>query len=283
MDKVLLINKEKGMTSRAVCDYISNILEEKKIGHFGTLDPVATGLLVLGVGSLTKIGNLFKNTNKEYEVEVLVGTSTDTYDITGNILKVSNKTITLDYLEKVLKSFICTYEQEVPIYSAVRVEGKRLYEYAREGKDVSLPKKEVTIYDIHDIKLLKRDGHNYFSFKTLVSSGTYIRSLINDISKKIDIPLCMSALNRTMCCGFKLENANSIRDIETNNYKALSLEDVLDIEVKEIPKSLENSILNGNKISKISDKMILFRKDNKDIVLYGVYNEEMKPYLTFKK
>ena len=282
MDKLLLINKEKNMTSRDVCDIISKTLGEKKVGHFGTLDPMATGLLVVGLGAYTKIGNLFTNNDKEYEVEVLIGKSTDTYDITGNILYESSETISLKNLKQVLKSFVGTYNQEVPIYSAVRVNGKRLYEYAREGKEVILPKKEVTIYNIDNISIYEKNTNIYFSFRTLVSSGTYIRSLINDISKKINIPLCMSALNRTMCCSFNLSNAYTLNDIRNGNFKSLSLEDFLDIEIKEIPNSLEKSILNGNKIDKISNKMILFKKNKKNIALYGVYNESMKPYLVFK-
>ena len=282
MDKLLLINKDKGMTSREVCDYVKRILEEPKIGHFGTLDPLATGLLVLGLGRFTKIGNLFENNNKEYEVEVLIGKSTDTYDITGNTIKEDYKKVTLEKLTEALNSFIGKYLQEVPIYSAVHVNGKRLYEYARSGEKVDLPKKEVSIFKIDNIKLFEKDNNKYFSFKVIVSSGTYIRSLINDISKKIDIPLCMSALNRTKASSFDLKDAYTLEDIRKGNYKLLSLEDFLDIEIMEIPKEIEKYVLNGNKIDIISDKMILFRKDGKNIALYKVYKNDMKPYLIFK-
>ena len=282
MDKLLLINKDKGMTSREVCDYVKRILEEPKIGHFGTLDPLATGLLVLGLGRFTKIGNLFENNDKEYEVEVLIGKSTDTYDITGNTIKEDYKKVTLEKLTEALNSFIGKYLQEVPIYSAVHVNGKRLYEYARSGEKVDLPKKEVSIFKIDNIKLFEKDNNKYFSFKVLVSSGTYIRSLINDISKKIDIPLCMSALNRTKASSFDLKDAYTLEDIRKGNYKLLSLEDFLDIEIMEIPKEIEKYVLNGNKIDIISDKMILFRKDGKNIALYKVYKNDMKPYLIFK-
>ena len=282
MDKLLLINKDKGMTSREVCDYVKRILEEPKIGHFGTLDPLATGLLILGLGRFTKIGNLFENNDKEYEVEVLIGKSTDTYDITGNTIKEDYKKVTLEKLTEVLNSFIGKYLQEVPIYSAVHVNGKRLYEYARSGEKVDLPKKEVSIFKIDNIKLFEKDNNKYFSFKVLVSSGTYIRSLINDISKKIDIPLCMSALNRTKASSFDLKDAYTLEDIRKGNYKLLSLEDFLDIEIMEIPKEIEKYVLNGNKIDIISDKMILFRKDGKNIALYKVYKNDMKPYLIFK-
>lgn len=283
MDKLILVNKDKGLTSRDICNSISKILKENKVGHFGTLDPMATGLLVIGLGSYTKIGKLFSNTNKKYEVEVLIGKKTDTYDITGSIIKEDyTKTISEDHLKKVLSSFIGTYMQEVPIYSAVRVNGKRLYEYARNNETVKLPKKEVTIYNIDNISLYKKEGNMYFSFNTLVSSGTYIRSLINDISKRINIPLCMSSLNRTMCCGFNINDSSTLNEIEKGNYKELTIENFLDLDIKQVPKDMEKKVLNGNKIDVLSNKMILFKKNNTNIALYGNYKDYMKPYLVFK-
>lgn len=283
MDKIILVNKDKGMTSRDVCNSVSRLLNEKKVGHFGTLDPMATGLLVLGLGTYTKIESLLTNSDKKYEVEVLVGKSTDTYDITGNSIDEDyDKKIDITFLKKILSTFIGTYMQEVPIYSAVRVNGKRLYKYAREGKKVILPKKEVTIYNIDNISLYKKDNNTYFSFNILVSSGTYIRSLINDISKKIDIPMCMSALNRTMCCSFNIKDSSTLDDIKSGNYKSLDLEDFLDLEIMEIPSFLEKKVLNGNKIDVISNRMILFRKNNKNIALYKSYGTYMKPNLVFK-
>ncbi len=284
MDQIILINKEKGYTSRDVVNLVSNQLNIKKVGHFGTLDPLATGLLIVGTGNYTKLGNFFDDDTKEYVAEVLVGTSTDTYDIEGSIIEKTNHfDISKDSIIKVLDSFKGTYMQEVPIYSATKVNGKKLYEYARSGLEVELPSKEVTIFDISLIDIFERDKNTYFSFKCLVSKGTYIRSLINDISKKLSIPLCMSSLIRTKQGKFLLEDANSLEDIKSNNYKYLNIRDVLDIDIKEIPSKLEKKILNGNTIPKISDKMILFTKNNEDIVLYKNTLDLMKPVLTFKK
>ena len=284
MDEIILVNKPKGYTSRDVVNIVSKSLNTKKVGHFGTLDPMAEGLLILGVNNYTKLGNFFHDDTKEYIAEVLIGRSTDTYDLEGN-------TVSLDYdfvidknvLEKTLLSFKGTYLQEVPIYSATKVNGKRLYNYAREGKDVVLPKKEVTIYDINLIDLFSKDNNKYFSFSCTVSKGTYIRSLINDISKKLNIPLCMSRLVRTKQDKFSLKYANTLEDIKKGSYKSLNIRDVIDCLELEIPLELEKKLLNGSKIDKISDKMILFTKSGEDIVLYDVYNDEMKPVLTFKK
>ena len=283
MNEIILINKPKGYTSRDIVNIVSKKLNTKKVGHFGTLDPLADGLLIIGTGSYTKLGNFLKDDTKEYIAEVLIGSSTDTYDTEGTILeKLESVNITKDEIKKILKSFKKTYNQEVPIYSATKVNGKKLYEYARSGIKVELPKKEVTIYDIELIDLYEKEGNKYFSFEAKVSKGTYIRSLINDISKELNIPLCMSALTRTKQDKFFLKDANTIEKIKNKEYKSLNIRDVLDIEEKEIPLELEKKILNGSKIERLSDNMILFTKNNIDIVLYAPYKDEMKPVLTLK-
>lgn len=280
MNEIILINKPKGYTSRDIVNIVSKELNTKKVGHFGTLDPLAEGLLLIGTEKYTKLGNFLENDTKEYIAEVKIGISTDTYDITGKILKEEkNVSIDKEKLIKVLNSFKKTYNQEVPIYSATKIKGKKLYEYARENKEVKLPKKEVTIYDI---KLLKID-QDTFTFKALVSKGTYIRSLINDISKKLNIPLCMNNLKRTKQDKFSLDDANNLEDIKNKTYKSLNIKDVIDVEEIEIPKELEKKIINGNKIDKLSNKKVLFTKDKKEYVLYGPINNEFKPILTLKK
>ena len=284
MDGIILVNKEKGYTSRDVVNIIGKILKTKKVGHFGTLDPLATGLLIIGIGSYTKLGNYLLDDSKDYIAEVLIGTSTDTYDVTGNVLKRKNN-FCLDKknLEEALNSFKGKYMQEVPIYSAVKVNGRKLYDYARSGEKVKLPKKEVEIFDIKLLDFYEKDKNNYFKFKVSVSKGTYIRSLINDLSKKLDIPLCMSNLKRVRQDKFLLENASDISDIENGNYKLLNVREVLDLDEREITKEKEKLILNGSVIDKISDKLVLFTKNKEDIVLYGPYKDKMKPYLFFKK
>ncbi len=283
MDKVILINKEKGSTSRDVVNSLTKILNERKIGHFGTLDPIAEGLLVVGLGALTKIGNFLENEDKEYIAEVLIGTSTTTYDITGDIIQKSNKKVSKEELIEVLNTFIGTYSQEVPIYSAVKVKGKKLYEYARNNEIVTLPKKEVEIKNIELLNYYEKNNQTYFTFKCLVSKGTYIRSLINDISKKLDIPMCMNNLKRTKCGNFKLEDSFTLESIKKGKYKSLNIEDILDLDIIELPKNIEKLVLNGSMIDKIGNKMILFKKNNQNIALYGMYKDRMKPLLTFKK
>ena len=167
MNGVLLVNKEKNYTSRDIVNILSSVFNTKKIGHFGTLDPLATGLLIVGIGNYTSVGNLLKNDNKEYIATVLIGKSTDTYDITGNIIEEKDININKEDLIKTINTFKGTYLQQVPIYSAVKVSGKKLYEYAREGQEVELPKKEVTI---SYIDLLSFDSEA-FTFSCKVSKN----------------------------------------------------------------------------------------------------------------
>ena len=279
MEGLLLIDKEKDYTSRDIVNIISKKFNTKKVGHFGTLDPLATGLLLVGIGSYTKVGNFLLNDNKTYECEVLIGTSTDTYDITGNISEKKDVSIDKEVLEKSLLSFKKTYIQEVPIYSAVKVNGKKLYEYARSGSKVELPKKEVTIFDI---KLLEFNN-NTFKFSCNVSKGTYIRSIINDLSKDIGIPLCMKSLRRVSQDKFNIKDSYTLNDIENNNYKLLSIEDILDLEKIEITSDIENKVLNGNKLEYKNKDFILYTKNNKNIVLYKKDGNYMKPVLFFNK
>ena len=151
MNGILVINKEKDWTSRDVVNYVSKVFHTKKVGHTGTLDPMAEGVLVICIGSATKLVDEMQGHDKEYVAEAVLGTLTDTLDITGNILKEENVNVSKDELEEVLKSMLGTYNQEVPIYSAIKINGKKLYEYARNNEEVALPKREV---NIKDIKLL---------------------------------------------------------------------------------------------------------------------------------
>lgn len=282
MDKIILIDKEKCYTSRDIVNMVSKSLNIKKVGHFGTLDPLATGLLVLGTNNYTKIVNLFENDTKEYIAEVLVGIQTDTYDLEGSIIKQKDvKDLDEKILKEVLSSFKGKYNQEVPIYSAVKVKGKKLYEYAREQKEVILPKKEVEIFEIELLKI-KKDKDIRFTFKTKVSKGTYIRSLINDIGNKLNIPLCMSALKRTKQDNITLDKANKVEEIKNKTLKLYDLEDFFDIKKEEINEENEKYILNGNVINRSND-LILFTKNNKNIALYKKYNDNsMKPFIIFK-
>ena len=272
---VLVVNKEKNMTSRDVVNEVSRILGLKKIGHTGTLDPMAEGVLVLTIGKATRLGELLTSYEKEYVTEVEIGKLTDTLDVTGNVLEEKQLTKKLDY-EEICNSFKKKYLQEVPIYSAVKVNGKKLYEYARKNIEVELPKKEV---DIKTMELLETND-NTFKFKTLVSKGTYIRSLIRDMGNSVDEYFCMKSLIRTKQGDFSINDSYTLTDIKNNNFKILTIEEVLNsypvivIDNDDLLKKIKNGCRINN-IYNIKDK-VLFIYNKKIIAIYEKYNDELK-------
>ena len=275
MDGIILINKEKGITSRDVCNKVSKILNTKRIGHTGTLDPIATGLLIICVNEGCKLQEELTGHDKDYIAKVKVGIKTDTYDITGTILeKKDHYHLTKEELIKILNSFIPGYNQKVPIYSAIKVNGKKLYEYARNNIPVDIPEHNV---NINKIKLLDFQQDN-FTFSVSVSSGTYIRSLINDIGNKLGVPMTMEELERTRIGKFKLEDANDI-----DNIKIIPIIKALDIDKIIINNDdLYKKIKNGVKIKNIYNKdKILFIKDNTPLAIYKDDNDILKPFRVF--
>ena len=274
MDGIILLNKDKGMTSRDLVNIVCKKLNTKKVGHTGTLDPIATGLMVLCIGEGLKLVELLTNHDKNYIAKVKIGIKTDTYDITGKIIEENNNyNLNKERLLNVLESFNGEYEQEVPIYSSIKVNGKKLYEYAREGKAVELPKHLVKISNMKLIDL----NNDSFTFSVTVSSGTYIRSLINDISSKLNIPMTMEELQRTRVGNYKLED---ITDLE--NIKIIPIIESLDIKKIEVDDILFKKISNGMKITNnYNEKMIMFTKNNIPIAIYKDYDGVLKSYRGF--
>ena len=270
---ILVINKDKGYTSRDVVNVISKLFGTKKVGHNGTLDPLATGVLVICLNRYTKLNELLASNEKEYIAEVTLGIKTDTLDIEGNVLEEKETVVNKEDLEKTLKKYETTYEQEVPIYSAVKVNGKKLYEYARSGEKVILPKKKVTIKKIELLKF----KDNKFTFKCLVSKGTYIRSLIRDILNDLGVIGTMSNLTRTKQGVFDIENSYSLEDVRNGNYKLLLVKDVLDIDKITVSDELKFKILNGNKVKgNYSNKVLFLDEDGGELAIYKKDNDDYK-------
>ena len=279
---VLIINKEKGMTSRDVVNILTKIFKTKKIGHTGTLDPIAEGVLVICLGKYTKLCELLTSKYKDYIATIKLGIKTDTLDITGNIIDKKSFNIKEKELKDCLNSFLGKSIQEVPIYSAVKVNGKKLYEYARAHQEVQLPKREI---EIKSIELLSFKDDE-ITFKATVSKGTYIRSLINDICLKLNTVGTMSSLIRTKQGEFTLEDSYTLDDIKNNNYQLLSIEEVLsDIETITINDDLYNKVKNGVIIDKIfKEDIACLKYQDKIIALYQTYskdNSKAKPYIMF--
>ena len=279
MDQLLVVNKPEGFTSRDVVNKLSKILNTKKIGHTGTLDPIATGVLVCLTGKYTKLVDLLTSLDKEYIAEIKLGIKTDTGDITGNVIDTSNKVILKNNVLDVIKKFPKKYLQTVPKYSAVKINGKKLYEYARENIEIELPKREVCIYNLELISF----NEDIIKIKTKVSKGTYIRSLIEDICEMLGTVGCMKSLVRTQQGVFGIDEAYTLEDIENNNYKGKNIHEFLDYPCINIEECNLKTILNGGKISNIyniKDKVIMMY-DNKDLAIYEVDGETLKPYVMF--
>lgn len=265
MNGFILVNKKKDMTSRDVVNFLTKILNTKKIGHTGTLDPFAEGILLVGVNKGLKVVKLLNYKDKEYIAKVKLGIKTDTLDITGNILEEKKEELNKEELALVLKSFIGDYSYEVPIYSAIKVNGKKLYEYARNDQKVELPIKDSYIYDIKLIDF----KDNSFTFSVKVSNGTYIRALVRDISKKLNKLMTLEELTRTKVDNLLIENSYTLEDIKNNNFKLLKINDLLNYKEVELERDLEDKVLNGNKI-KLDEKKdnILFIKEKEEIAVY---------------
>ena len=275
---LLVVNKPKGITSRDVVNKVCRKFNTKSVGHIGTLDPLAEGVLVCLIGKYTKLANILTNHDKEYIASFKLGILTDTLDITGNVLKEDKKDFNKNEIINALNHFKGTYNQEVPIYSAVKVNGKKLYEYARNNIDVKLPSKIVNIYDIEliDIK------DDIITIKCKVSKGTYIRSLIRDIGAFLDTYATMTSLVRTTLGNFNIDDAYTLEDIENNNYKLLKLTDFLDVVTKKIDNEEDyKHIKNGNVMNINTNNYILFTYENEDIALYEPFDNKIKPLIIF--
>ena len=283
MNGIIVINKPKDYTSRDIVNIVSKKLNTKKVGHTGTLDPLATGVLVLPIGRALKVSELLTSNTKEYVAEVILGYETDMLDITGTEIKRNIPNVTKEELLKVLKSYIGKYNQEVPLYSAVKVGGRKLYEYARSGTPVTPPSKEVEVYSLELISDLKHiNGAVEFTIRCEVSKGTYIRSLIRDIAYSLNTYGTMKNLIRTRQGIFTLKDAYTLKDIEENNYKLLSIKECLpNIKTTVIEEPLLTKVKNGMVLDKFfkENMSLLLDKEGKEIAIYIASGDnKVKPY-----
>lgn len=283
MNGIIVIDKPKDYTSRDIVNIVSKKLNTKKVGHTGTLDPLATGVLVLPIGRALKVSELLTSNTKEYIAEVILGYETDMLDITGTEIKRNIPSVTKEELLKVLKSYIGKYNQEVPLYSAVKVGGRKLYEYARSGTTVIPPSKEVEVYSLELISDLKHiNGAVEFTIRCEVSKGTYIRSLIRDIAYSLNTYGTMKNLIRTRQGIFTLKDAYTLKDIEENNYKLLSIKECLpNIKTTVIEDPLLTKVKNGMVLDKFfkENMSLLLDKEGKEIAIYIASGDnKVKPY-----
>lgn len=276
MNGLLLIDKPQDFTSQDVVSKVKKILNVKKAGHIGTLDPMATGLLPILIGDYTKISKYLIEHDKTYIAKLKLGIKTDTGDITGKILEKQDVS-KISNIEEIINSFKGVQKQTPPMYSAIKIDGKKLYEYAREGKEVEVPEREIEIYDI---KLLKaNDGE--IEFMVSCSKGTYIRVLCEDIARALGTIGTMSSLRRTIVDKFSIDDAYTFEELENskdNESILIKMEDIFnDIDEINLNSKKLELFLNGVKLSvELEDGLYNIYSDNKYIGLGIVKNKLLK-------
>lgn len=236
MSGILPVKKPAGFTSFDVIGKLRGVTKTRKIGHSGTLDPMATGVLPLFFGGATKCCDLLPNEDKRYVADVKFGIVTDTQDTTGRVLKETESHVSEAEFEEVFRGFIGKQLQLPPMYSAVKVNGRPLYDLAREGKVVERAQKEIEVYDI---KLLEFDEHAQTAkIEVSCGKGTFIRTLINDMGEKLGCGASMSALERTMAAGFEISECYTISEIEEMMKEGTFEEHLIPIErlYEDLPK-----------------------------------------------
>ena len=273
MNGILIINKEKGCTSHDIVYKVKKIFNEK-VGHTGTLDPLAEGVLPILIGKGTLCSKYLINHDKKYVVNLELGQKTETADLEGKIIedkKIPDKSLTQSKIEKVLKSFIGKQQQMPPIYSAIKVNGKKLYEYARKGQNVEIKPREIEIYDI---KLMNIDAQKkQIQFEVFCGKGTYIRSLCEDIAEKLETVGYMESLKRIQVGDFKIEESSKIQELEENKEDTKYLESKI-ISVEEIFKNKEKIKLDDKKMQLFLNGVKITQNQENDI--YRIYDKNEK-------
>lgn len=274
MDGIIIINKTKGCTSHDIVYKIKKMLNEK-VGHTGTLDPMAEGVLPILVGKGTLASKYLINHDKKYIVELQLGTKTDTADSEGKIVEqqpINKEIITIENIEKILQTFIGKQEQIPPIYSAIKINGKKLYEYARKGQEVELKPRKIEIYNIKLINYSVEEKQ--IKFEVFCGKGTYIRSLCEDIAIKFGTVGYMKSLKRIQVGDFKIEDSITIEELndivqknELENTKTI-------ITLEKLFEKLPSIKLENRKLELFLNGVMLTQKLNEGV--YKIYNQEDK-------
>ncbi len=267
MQGILIVNKPKGYTSQDVVSKTKKILDVKKAGHTGTLDPMATGVLPILIGNYTKLSKYLIEHNKTYIAKIKLGEKRDTGDSEGQIIQtksIAEDSLVEENIKKVLEKFEGKQNQIPPIYSAIKVNGKKLYEYAREGKKVEVPPRQIEIYNIELLNISKQELE--IEFEVNCSKGTYIRVLCEDIADKLETVGYMKELTRIKVDKFKLEDALTFEELESNKE---NIEKCL-IKMEDVFSNLSKITLNKRKEELFLNGVMLdFQYEDG---LYNIYN-----------
>lgn len=220
---IVIIDKPSGWTSMDVCGKLRGILKTKRVGHAGTLDPMATGVLPVFVGQATRAVSYAESGDKEYIAGLRLGLVTDTQDISGTVLSQCPAAVTREQLKSVLPRFIGEIDQIPPMYSAIKIGGQKLYELARKGREVERPARRITVYSL---ELLDGQGGDYL-LRVRCSKGTYVRTLCHDIGQALGCGGCMGSLRRTMAAGFTLSDCHTLEEMQVQGEALLAPVDSL--------------------------------------------------------
>ncbi len=274
-----LVEKPKSWTSQDLCTKFKKTYKFKKVGHSGTLDPNAEGLMLIATNSFTKLFDYIENSNKTYYVKALLGFSSDTLDVDSDYKKIDNINAAThkEEIEKFLSNLVGDSIQTPPIYSAIKVKGKRLYKYARQNVEVEIPKRKITVFSTNLISL----NNDTVEFDITVSKGTYIRSIVDDMGQFINTKAIVQELIRTAVGNLQSTNKNLITNIEnlrsTNLISPLNWSEVLDLPSIVLESNKENHIRNGQllekKYFKTSNKHLVII-DNQLKAVYEPFNEK---------
>lgn len=276
MDGFIIVNKPKDMTSHAVCNKIRSIMHTKKVGHSGTLDPLATGVLVVAVGKATKLINYLENQDKTYVAEALFGIQTDSYDILGNVLNkddLSNPTDSeIDTQLEILKG---SETQIPPIYSAIKVNGKKLYDYAKNGETVEILPRKIKI---HSLKRVSNIIDKKVSIEVSANKGFYVRSLINDLGISLNTYAVMSNLIRTKAGKYDISISQTLEEIKENGPIIHSIEDTFShlkrIDVNDyMAKLVLNGVILDERQFSLNEMFKIYHND-KLIAIYEPFDDK---------
>lgn len=282
MNGIINIYKEQGFTSHDVVAKLRGILQMKKIGHTGTLDPDAVGVLPVCLGKGTKLCDMITDWGKTYEAEMLLGTVTDTQDTSGKVLSVKEVNVDEIQILDAINSFIGDYDQIPPMYSALKHNGKKLYELAREGIVIERKPRRIHIDSIHVNELNLSDEEKTVTFTVECSKGTYIRTLCDDIGKKLGCGACMKKLTRTRVGTFGIDESMTLNQVSALVLKGEFMENVISIDAMfpdyqkiTVSKEYNKLIYNGNKFGK---NAILMEQDQEftEDCMYRVYDENQE-------
>ena len=286
MNGIILIDKPQDWTSHDVVAKLRGILHERRIGHSGTLDPLATGLLVVFVGRATRAVEFAEADSKEYIAGLRLGLSTDTQDISGNVIAECSDLPDEGAVRRAVNSFIGDIEQIPPMYSAIKIGGKKLYELARKGQSVERAPRKITV---SSIEIIGREGGDYL-LKIACAKGTYVRTLCNDIGASLGCGACMSSLRRISAGAFSVESAHSIDEVENAANEGQLVDITLPVDTLfsalpelKVPESTANRLKTGN-IIKISaaDGDYRVYSDSGEFLLVGkVENGKLKTIKSF--